>query len=218
MNSRILVPSSGPDDWRRLLADPEKHWKWGYSAMAAALAWEAAAGVPPEIAEVLGGETELLLAIPEHKVALPGGQRESQCDVFALVRVEGETCALSVEAKVNEFLGPTVEEWMDGASPGKVQRLRFICKLLGLEPPPPELRYQLLHRTAAAVIEAQRFKTDRAAMVVQSFSQDHRWFGDFAAFTDLFGLEAKRGRPLAVKLPSGLALTLGWATGSPEFV
>lgn len=80
--TKILVPTLGADDWRRFLADPEKHWKRGYSAMAAALSWEAANGVPPEISELFGGSLELLLAIPEHKVALPGGGRESQCDVF----------------------------------------------------------------------------------------------------------------------------------------
>lgn len=78
--------------------------------MAAALSWEAAKGVPPEIAELLGGSAELLLAIPEHKVSLPGGSRESQCDVFALVRTFGETMAIAVEAKVSEPFGPTVGE------------------------------------------------------------------------------------------------------------
>jgi len=58
------------------------------------------------------------------------------------------------------------------------------------------------------VLEATRFKTDRAAMVVQSFSQEHRWFEDFAAFTALLGLEADRGKPLE----------LGWAVGSADFL
>jgi hypothetical protein len=186
--------------------------------MAAALAWEAADGAPPEIAAVLGQQVELLLAIPEHKVALPGGRRESPCDIFALVRVDSQTCAVAVEAKVNESFGPTVGEWTVGASSGKAERMHFICALLGLHTPADALRYQLLHRTAAAVIEAQRFKAERAAMVVQSFSQEHRWFDDFAAFVALFGLEAVRGHPLTCVLPSGLPLTLGWATGSAEFI
>lgn len=218
MNSRIVVPSSGPGDWRRLLADPEKHWKRGYSAMAAALAWEAAGGgLPQEISSLLGQQVELLLAIPEHKVALPGGSRASQCDVFALVRVDDRTCAVAVEAKVNESFGPTVGEWIVGASRGKVDRMGSICALLGLSTPADGLRYQLFHRTAAAVIEARRFKTDRAAMVVQSFSRDHMWFDDFASFAALFGLEAELGRPLTCILPLGLPLTLGWATGSAAF-
>lgn len=217
--SKILIPTDGPQDWQRFLADPDKQWKRGYSAMAAALSWEAAIGLPPEIESLFGGSVDLLLAIPEHKVALPGGGRESQCDVFALVRASNETIALAVEAKVNEPFGPTVGEWMKDASKGKIERLRFICDLLGLQSPPSNnLRYQLFHRTAAAVLEAKRFKTDRAAMIVQSFSKDHRWFEDFQAFAALFALQAEPGKALSIKLPSGLSLTLGWVVGSDEFL
>lgn len=187
--------------------------------MAAALAWEDADGLPVEIAGILGENSELLLAVPEHKVALPGGRRESQCDVFALVRSNGKTVAVAVEAKVNESFGPTLGEWLTGASKGKTERITFICDLLGLSAIPADtIRYQLLHRTAAAIIQAGRFKTDAAAMIVQSFSQDHRWFEDFAAFTYLIGLEARRGQALTYTLPSGLPLVLGWAVGSPRFL
>ena len=64
----------------------------GHSPMAAALSWEASHGLPPEILEILGASAELLLGIPEHKVALPGGRRESQCYVFALVRENWNAC------------------------------------------------------------------------------------------------------------------------------
>ncbi len=217
--TKIVLPSTGPEDWRRLLADPAKQWKRGYSAMAAALSWEAAKGVPPEISAVLGDTTELLLAVPEHQVPLPGGGRASQCDVFALVKTDTETCALAVEAKVNEPFGPTIGEWMTNASPGKVARLDFILGLLGLgTPPPATLRYQLFHRTAAAVVEAGRFKTDRAAMIVQSFSAEHRWFADFDAFAQFLGVAVKPGGGATRPLPNGLPLTVGWAVGSGEFV
>lgn len=188
--------------------------------MAAALSWESSRGsLPAEIATLFGPDTELLLAIPEHKVPLPGGRRESQCDVFALIKAAGQTMSLAVEAKVNEPFGPTVGEWMQHPSPGKRERLAFICGLLGLENPVPDhLRYQLLHRTAAAVIEADRFKTDAAAMVVQSFSQEHRWFEDFALFCDVMGREATASQAVEVMLPSGLGLRLGWAVGSPAFL
>lgn len=217
--AKILVPSRGPDDWQQFLADPERQWKRGYSAMAAALSWEEADGLPPEIEGVLGQSSELLFAVPEHKVALPGGRRESQCDVFSLVRTGEKTMAIAIEAKVNESFGPTLEEWLTGASKGKIERINFICDLLGLsEIPPGEIRYQLLHRTAAAILEAKRFKTDDAAMIVQSFSQNHRWFDDFAAFTKLFGVEARRGEALPYTLPCGMTLVLGWAVGSSRFL
>ncbi len=217
--TKILIPSSGPDDWQQFLADPQKQWKRGYSAMAAALSWEAAQGLPPEIAALLGQNVQLLLAIPEHKVALPGGARASQCDVFALARDGDHTIAAAVEAKVNEPFGPTVGEWMANASTGKIERITFIHNLLGLpDGAIDHIRYQLLHRTAAAVVEAERFKTDRAAMVVQSFSQEHRWFEDFASFAGLFELGPEVGKPMRHILPSGKPLDLGWAVGAPEFL
>ena len=186
--------------------------------MAAALSWEAAKGLPPEIEALFSEHPELLLAIPEHKLALPGGGRPSQCDVFALIRAGDATCALAVEAKVNETFGPTLAEWQATPSPGKALRLASICQMLGLSDPAPDLRYQLFHRTAAAVVEAWRFKTDRAAMVVQSFSQDHRWHDDFARFAAQLGLDIPPGGSATTKLPCGLPLTLGWATGGAEFL
>jgi hypothetical protein len=186
--------------------------------MAAALSWEAAAGLPPEIAVLFPTRPELLLAVPEHKVLLPGGGRPSQCDVFALIRLSDATCALAVEAKVNETFGPTLAEWQTTPSPGKALRLASICQMLGLSNPAPKLRYQLFHRTAAAVVEARRFKTDHAAMIVQSFSQDHRWHDDFARFAAQFGVNTPPGEAATVSLPCGLPLTLGWATGGAEFV
>jgi hypothetical protein len=217
--AKFFVPTTGVDDWRALLADPEKQWRRGYSAVAAASAWEEAQGLPPEVAAILGPDAELLLAIPEHKVPLPGGQRESQCDVFALVRRGDETVAVSVEAKVNEPFGPTVGDWLRDASSGKIERLTAICEMLGLGyPPPADLRYQLFHRTAAAIIEARRFNATSAAMIVHSFSQEHRWFEDFAQFCAVLGLEVAPGQPSATKIPDGRDLILGWATGDKRHI
>ena len=171
------------------------------------------------MAAILGDGAELLLAIPEHKVPLPGGQRESQCDVFALVRRRDETVAVSIEAKVNEPFGPTVGDWLRDASSGKIKRLTAICEMLGLGyPPPADLRYQLFHRTAAAIIEARRFNSTSAAMIVHSFSQEHRWFEDFAQFCAVLGVEAGRGRASVTKMPDGPDLILRWATGDKRHV
>lgn len=217
--TKIFTPTTGVEDWRRLLADPGKQWRRGYSAFAAASAWEEAQGLPREVAAILGQDAELILAIPEHKVPLPGGQRESQCDVFALVRCGKDTVAVSVEAKVNEPFGPTVGDWLRDASSGKIERLTTICDLLGVGyPPPATLRYQLFHRTAAAIIEARRFNTTTAAMIVHSFSQEHRWFEDFAEFCAVLGLEVSRGQPSVTKLPDGRDLILGWATGDKRHI
>ena len=217
--SRIYVPTSGPESWRRLLAAPEKHWRTGYSAKAAAYCWESADGLPTEVNAIFGGKAELLLAIPEHKVALPGGRSASQCDVFALVRSDDNTYAVAVEAKVDEPFGPTVEEWLENASDGKKTRLRFLCETIGLESPPKgQLRYQLLHRTAAAILEANRFDADAAAMVVHSFSTVRRWFEDFGAFCEALGHQAEPDVPISHTLPNGKPLLMAWVSGDAKFL
>lgn len=100
-----------------------------------------------------------------------------------------------MEAKVDEPFDRTLGDWLSDASVGKRQRLDAICALLGCPVPPPELRDQLFHRTAAAIIEAERMKADAAAMIVQSFSQEHRWFDDFARSCAFLGLDAARDAP-----------------------
>jgi hypothetical protein len=215
----IYVPATGPESWSDLLADRQKQWKTGYSAKTLAYCWAAAAGLPPEIGALFGAETTLLIGIPEHKVDLPGGGRPSQTDLFALVRRGEQTISCAIEGKVSEPFGPTMQEWLADASPGKIQRLDYLCHLLGLvQPLPPTLRYQLLHRSASAITEAARFKTDEAAMIVHSFSTTAIWFDDFAMFIDLLGLKAIRDRLLTVRLSSGLPMHFGWATGDPTFL
>lgn len=224
--TKIYLPSPGPDGWKQFLAEPDKQWKTGYSARTLAHAWEAADGLPPEIAELFAGAPsfqgeapELLLTIPEHKVPLPGGRRESQNDVFALVRIGDRTVSMAVEGKVNEPFGPTVGQWLTDASPGKRERMAFLCGTLGLtEPLPADIHYQLLHRTASAVIEADRFKTDAAAMIVYSFSPERMWFDAFERFTGLYGHSIKPGQLVEVSLPTGMPLFLGWACGDPRFL
>jgi len=217
--TKILIASTGADDWRRFLADPEKQWKRGFSAMAAALSWETADGLPREIAALIGNSPELLLAIPEHKVQLPAKGHPSQCDVFALVRCEEKIWSVAVEAKVAEPFGSTVDEWLAHASVGKHKRLEGLCRILNTPyPPPGRLRYQLFHRTAAAILEADRFNADFAAMFVQSFSPSARWYDDFADFCKLFGTAPLKNLTLKTELPSGKTLALGWATGSQEFI
>lgn len=220
MMTRIHCPTTGLADWKARLADPEKHWRAGYSAMATAQSWEASNGaLPPEIAQMFSPEADLLIAIPEHKVPLPGGRRESQCDVFALVRDGSRTVSLAVEAKVSEPFGDTVGAWLADASPGKTERLSAICDWLGLPFPPTDaLRYQLLHRTAAAVAEARRFGLKDAAMIVQSFSPGKRGLEDFEAFARTLGLEAGPDCAVSRVLPDGMTLMLGWAQGDPRFL
>lgn len=213
MSNRIFLPSRSAEDWRALLADPEKHWRSGYSARTAAKHWEASAGLPTEIEAVFQKASlepaELLVAFPEWKTPLPGGRRESQTDILALVGTAQGLWVAGVEAKVAEPFGPTVGEWLEGASPGKLERLGYLKRKLGLTGEILTLRYQLLHRTVTALIEAERFSAAGAAMIVQSFSPVSAWKDDFEAFLSAMGFEP--GVPRTA--PDGLPLLLAWAQG-----
>jgi len=213
LSSLVLRPTDGPEDWRAFLAKPDLHWKAGYSAMETAFSWEAQKGLPPEIVRLFPN-AELLLAVPEYKVALPGGTRDSQNDVFALLRDDDGIITCMVEAKRNEPFGPTLDEWLKDASQGKLTRLASICKLLGVQPDDLDgtLRYQLFHRAASALVTAKQFHTKRAALVVQSFSPEHCWYDDYQAFTALFGLSPDPDELKRTLLPEGTALFFGWAS------
>lgn len=223
----IFVPTKSGDDWQQFLAEPERQWRTGFSAKALAYCWEQADGFPPEIASLFSQsgvpsfqQVELLLAFPEYQVSLPGGKRPSQNDLFVLARgADGHLIAITVEGKVSEPFGPTLEEWSVSQSQGKKERLEFIRQSLGVNSEfPPQIRYQLLHRTASAIIEATRFNARSAVMLVHSFSQDDLWFEDFQAFIRLFGVEAQPNRLFWLKERHGISLYTGWAKGDARFL
>lgn len=226
--NRIYLPSSCPDDWRKLLADPEKHWRTGYSARSLAYAWENAKGFPPEIQDLFATsdppfqEMELLLAIPEHKVPMPPyGGHPSQNDLFVLARNSSSNLiTITVEGKVSESFDKNLSEWNKAASQGKHTRLAFIKEKLGLtEEVPPTIRYQLLHRTASAIVEAERFTATSAMMIVHSFSQSDLWFEDYQAFLHLYGIEnAAIGKLYFLRKIAGIKLFSGWARGNKMFL
>jgi hypothetical protein len=239
---RIFVPSRGVEDWQALLADPERHWRTGFSAKALAHCWEEADGFPPSVRAAFGASAfslfhkiDLLLALPEHKVPLPGGRRASQTDLFALGRSEDELVSIAVEGKVMEAFGETVEDWIErrateeerrgrtrAPSAGAQERLKYLSALVGLrEDEVADMRYQLLHRTASALIEARRFNARHALMLVHSFSQHDPpiWLDDFIKFAERLKCEGAAAGSLAfVGQRNGIDLYLGWAKGEARFL
>lgn len=199
-----------------------KHWRRGYSARTLAYSWHEANGFPAEVQAVLAAQftdIELLLALPEHKVPLPGGSRPSQNDIWVLARSVGKLISIAVEGKVSEPFGPTVQEWRIDSSTGKTERLAYLCGQLGLQLSVPDtLRYQLLHRAASAVIEATRFGADHAVMLVHSFSQSSEWFQDYAAFVSLLGGIASEDAIASVGTRSGVSLHLAWVRGDARYL
>lgn len=51
-------------------------------------------------------------------------------------------------------------------------------------------------------------------MVVQSFSAEHRWHADFAAFCAFMGLSGDRGVRHERRLEGDRRLSLAWGTGA----
>ena len=216
--NRIYIPATQIADWQKLLAEPEKHWRAGFSAMAIAESWHHANGFPAAVSSVLKAAGEPLssvtplLIFPEHRVDLPPrGSRPSQNDVWVLARHDEGLASITVEGKVSEAFGPTVQEWQKSASEGKRERLDYLKGMLGLSRELPDaLRYQLLHRTASAVIEAKRFRADTAVMLVQSFSGDDIGLQDYRAFAQLFGYDAPPDEVRRAATVDGITLYLGW--------
>ena len=186
--------------------------------------WQDAGGVPAEVLQVLSQtpslrNLEAIFAIPEHKVPLPGGQRASQNDVWVLAENEHGLISIAVEGKVSEPFGETIGEWFKNPSSGKKKRLQYLCEQLGLEfPPPLETRYQLLHRTVSAIIEAKRFRTTEAVMVVHTFSKTNEWLEDYQYFLSLFGLVAGVNESVSIKMPDNINLTLAWVHGAEKYL
>ena len=224
--SRILSFTTGPDDWQKLLADPEKQWRTGYSARTLAHCWEDAEGFPPEVEHpFLESNDPLLeglqpvLAIPEFKVPLPGGGRASQNDLFVLARSAAGPVTIMVEGKVSESFGPRIADWLQDASAGKKTRLSFLIQTLGLsERPSGDVRYQLLHRAASAILTGEQYRAAAAVLLVHSFSRERAGWADYQAFTRFFGVEAVEGTIQRLNPVSHPPLFGVWVVGDPRFL
>ncbi|WKL58730.1 hypothetical protein Q1W73_07020 [Asticcacaulis sp. ZE23SCel15] len=132
---------------------------------------------------------------------------------MAIVALKDKIGVLAIEGKVDETFGPTIDEWLTPTpSSGKLKRLAMLSELLCIDPAQHgALRYQLLHRTASAVLEAKRYMSDEAAMVVQSFCPNKSGFSDFSAFVSAMGLgTATVGGMTGAKVCGGVNLRLGW--------
>jgi len=228
--NKFFIPSSEPGDWKSLLAKPDKQWKTGYSAKTLAHCWEEAGGFPQDVKRVfiksgiaLFQDIELLLAFPEYKVPLPGGRRPAQNDIFVLAKGNDQLVSIMVEGKVSEPFGETIAEWKAKGGKGKPKRLKFLCDELQLEIHQIDhIRYQLLHRTASAIIEAERFNAENALMLVHSFCKSNEWlegFEDYRQFLALFGLEGITPNSLVyAKNINGIDLYFSWVRGDEKYL
>lgn len=214
--SRLNVAMRQPEDVIPHLGKAI-HWKDGRSAKSLADSWFAANDLPQPVRAILNQAPEyqdarLVDAFLERCTSLEDGRATpSQTDLLAILSMREGLAVMGVEAKVTESFGPFVHEWLDDRD-GKDGRLTNLCELLGLDRLNVlDLRYQLLHRTAAALLEARRYRTPRAIMLVQSFCPEDTGFADFSAFAMAMGYpEPAIGRIGPSHEVSDFELRLGW--------
>lgn len=223
---RFYIASCDPKEWRHFLADPEMQWKSGYSAKALTYSWTDANDLPPEVKKAFKKcderqlrNVELIIGFPVYQVPLPGRSRPSQNDLFLLAKAEDSIVSITVEGKVSESFDETVDNWLNDASEGKRLRLDYLCDILDIDINQVfDIRYQLLHRTASALIEATRFNAKYAIMLVHSFSQTHEWFEDYKSFIALYGCDARLNEIHHLKDINNVKLFAGWITGDEKYL
>lgn len=152
----------------------------------------------------------------ERDVDLRTPGRRSQTDLLAFVKLHRGDAVIAVEGKVEEPFGNRVTAWNDHST-GKERRLAALCASLGLRVAEVgDIRYQLLHRTASAIYEAQRYRATRAIMLVHSFSMADTSFGDFQAFADAMAVPVPAvDRVSAERECEGVRLRLAWVRDRP---
>lgn len=195
--------------------------------MSTAACWEESQPqLPSEITRILDdseepslSNLELLIAIPEWEVELPGGDTASQTDILAITRNESGLVILGVEAKVDEPFGPTLEQKKSGATEGQLGRITYLERELGCTVPfEDHIRYQLLHRTVSALLTARAFFAPVAVMLVHSFSLDSKWRDDFEAFRQALGCVSLSKDLHEVPDIQGPRLIIGWCKGNEKYL
>ena len=134
------------------------------------------------------------------------------------------TCTLTVEAVKDKPFGDSVAKWEPKTTSSEAI-LDCMSEVFGnAGRPPGHVPYQLCHRTASAIYDADRFNAGSAAMIVHSFfpegeDEEKDGFGDFAAFCAFLGLtDVEKSKPMRTTLSTGRDLLLGWAKGDTNYL
>jgi len=218
---RFHIAIERPEEIIPRLGKPTLHWKAGRSAHSLANSWVTVNDFPPRVKRLLDSDPEyrtahIVSGFFERDTDLGSAGRASQTDLLVVASLGTGLAIIGVEGKVDEPFGNFVSHWHDG-SPGKSTRLSGLCRTLGLDPRQcNKLRYQLLHRSAAAIYEAHAFHCRHALMLVHSFSPEHACFDDFRSFSDAIGLPVQRPDTIsAAKMLNSVSFRLGWVSDRP---
>lgn len=228
--SNFYIPTDNPEDWKRFLDKPDKQWKSDHSAKALAYCWQEARGFPAEVRKLFRESDipafkgiKMLAAFPEYKVPLPGGGKASQSDIFILAKGGNKLISIAVEGKADEPFGEIISEWKIRDMGGKKERLNYLCNLLKLSPDVVnDIYYQLLHRTASAVIKAQEFNALIALVLIHALKKSpekyEESFQAYCQFLYLFGKKGKENSITSLRRLGPVSLYAGWVKGNPKYM
>jgi hypothetical protein len=155
--------------------------------------------------------------MPEWQVSLEGGETTSNTDVLAICRNTLGLCVIAAEAKVLEDFGPLLADKRKSASSGQLARLNYLHELLKIDYFEDTIRYQLVHRTASALLTAQQFHAKAAVMLVHAFDCPPERQDDFRAFVR--ALRAEQVAPTLHRFSSfdNPRLYVAWCNGDARF-
>jgi hypothetical protein len=216
------APIHDPEEVAQFLAS-EGHWRPGHPLYEVVHSWIAAKGIPPSVQAVLATDPVLagakaLKVYFEKETGVDQSGQKSLTDVVALVGAADRNAIVGIEAKVDEPFGPVVIDWNNTA--GRDDRIEGLLRILGIRKENAwHLRYQLLHRAAAIVIEAASFRTRDAALIIQSFSASSARYGfrDFQEFTSVMDAPLiEPGRLTEPIIVHGISVRFGWAEDRPR--
>lgn len=159
-------------------------------------------------------DASLLLGLPEHHVELEGGGHASQSDFWALLGTKSGVVSVAVEAKAGEPFDRPLADASEKS--GKPARLKQLCEILEISQSDVNgLRYQLMHRPVAAILEALRIQVPRALFLVHAFGDNDASLEDHRSWARYLGAEAPANRVHYVGKRSGADFWIGWVGVAP---
>lgn len=221
---KYYVPANKPEDWQPLLDKPDKQWKTGYSAKHLSGCWQEADDFPRCVQQVFEDSTEdvfrhirLLVSLPDYKIPWPEGIQVLQDETFFLAKGNGQLVGITVEEKISESLGVTVNQWAYELSVGENAKLRYFCQLLGIEPSQiGDIPYQLILRAAPVIIFAREFGATKALILVHSFNDGSEGFEDHSNFCQSLSTKVGVNSLVYARTIGNVSLFLAWVRPTPE--
>jgi hypothetical protein len=217
------------DDWIDVVS--RKNWVPSRSAFELAHKWHNTLQFPERVAQVLCTSAEPSLrdlhreyAIVEMPTFLDTQKGPSWTDIMVYARnATGDPVVIGVEGKADELFDEEVRHWVRDSrqlerqpKTSRLNRLDYLSRILRITVgSDSELRYQLLHRTAATVLEAEKIVARSAIVLVHSFDDsDAQNWNDYVSFLNYLGIQHPEKMKLSGPVPLGAGVTLttffGW--------